>query len=198
MNGLRIGLLGGSFNPAHEGHRHISLVALQRLRLDAVWWLVSPQNPLKSKEGMAAFVERLAGAETVARHPRIHVSDIEAKLGTRFTVDTLLALRRRHRRHNFVWIMGADNLIQLPRWRRWTTIFDTVPVAVLARPAYSSRALSGPAAQRFRQWRLPDRAAGLLADRGPPSWVFLHTPLHPASATEIRAQRLIAPGDVPM
>ncbi len=198
MSGLRIGLLGGSFNPAHEGHRHISLVALQRLRLDAVWWLVSPQNPLKSTEGMAAFSDRIESAEHVARHPRILVTDIEARLGTRFTIDTLLALQRRRHRDKFVWIMGADNLIQLPRWRRWEMIFETVPVAVLARPAYSGRALSGAAAQRYRRWRLPDRAAGVLADRASPSWVFLHTQLHSASATEIRARRLTSRHDATM
>lgn len=198
MNGLRIGLLGGSFNPAHEGHRHISLVALQRLRLDLVWWLVSPQNPLKPVEGMAAFAERLEGAEQIARHPKIKVSDIEARIGTRYTVDTLLALQRRYRRDRFVWIMGADNLIQLPRWRRWTRIFETVPVAVLARPDYSIPSLSGPVAHRYRKRRLPDRSAGQLATRKTPSWVFLHTPLHPASATQIRAERLTVSSDVTM
>ncbi len=198
MNGLRIGLLGGSFNPAHDGHRHISLFALQRLRLDAVWWLVSPQNPLKSVTGMAAFEERVVGAEAVARHPRIRVSDIEAKLGTRYTVDTLRALRRQNARQRFVWIMGADNLIQLPRWRHWEAIFGLVPIAVFARPAYSGRALSGAAAQRFRRHRLPDRSAALLANKKTPAWVFLHTPQHPASATTIRAERSDIAGDTPM
>ena len=195
MIGLRIGLLGGSFNPAHEGHRHISLFALQRLRLDAVWWLVSPQNPLKPVEGMASLDERIASAESVARHPRIEVSDIESRMGTRYTADTLQALRRRYAKHRFVWIMGADNLIQLPRWRDWTEIVEMVPIAVFARPGYSQRSLFGAAAHRFRRNRLPDHAAASLADRKAPAWVFLHTPLHPASATEIRAKRRHVPED---
>lgn len=195
MNGRRIGLLGGSFNPAHDGHRHISLFALQRLRLDAVWWLVSPQNPLKSEVGMAAFVDRIAGAEAVACHPRILVSDIETKLGTQYTVDTLQALRRRYGRDRFVWLMGADNLTQLPRWRGWKAIFETVPIAVFARPGYSQRSLYGAAAHRYRRKRLHDRSAGRLADQPAPAWVFLHTPLHPASATEIRTKRRQTPDD---
>ena len=195
MIGLRIGLLGGSFNPAHEGHRHISLFALQRLRLDAVWWLVSPQNPLKPVEGMASIDERIASAESVAGHPRIEVSDIESRMGTRYTADTLQALRRRYAKHRFVWIMGADNLIQLPRWRDWTAIVGMVPIAVFARPGYSQRSLFGAAAHRFRRNRLPDHAAASLADRKAPAWVFLHTPLHPASATEIRAKRRHVPED---
>ena len=195
MIGPRIGLLGGSFNPAHEGHRHISLFALQRLRLDAVWWLVSPQNPLKPVEGMASLDERIASAESVARHPRIEVSDIESRMGTRYTADTLQALRRRYAKHRFVWIMGADNLIQLPRWRDWTEIVEMVPIAVFARPGYSQRSLFGAAAHRFRRNRLPDHAAASLADRKAPAWVFLHTPLHPASATEIRAKRRHVPED---
>ena len=195
MIGPRIGLLGGSFNPAHEGHRHISLFALQRLRLDAVWWLVSPQNPLKPVEGMASLDERIASAESVARHPRIEVSDIESRMGTRYTADTLQALRRCYAKHRFVWIMGADNLIQLPRWRDWTAIVEMVPIAVFARPGYSQRSLFGAAAHRFRRNRLPDHAAASLADRKAPAWVFLHTPLHPASATEIRAKRRHVPED---
>ena len=195
MIGLRIGLLGGSFNPAHEGHRHISLFALQRLRLDAVWWLVSPQNPLKPVEGMASLDKRIACAVSVARHPRIEVSDIESRMGTRYTADTLQALCRRYAKHRFVWIMGADNLIQLPRWRDWTAIVEMVPIAVFARPGYSQRSLFGAAAHRFRRNRLPDHAAAGLADRKAPAWVFLHTPLHPASATDIRAKRRHVPED---
>ena len=189
MKGRRIGLLGGSFNPAHEGHRHISLFALQRLRLDAVWWLVSPQNPLKPIDGMASFDDRFASAEDVAQHPRIVVSDIESRIGTRYTADTLRVLHHRHSRHRFVWIMGADNLIQLSRWRDWTSIVEMVPIAVFARPGYSQRSLFSAAAHRYRRNRLPDHAATGLVDRKTPAWVFMHTPLHPASATEIRANR---------
>jgi len=189
MRGLRIGLLGGSFNPAHKGHRHISLFALQRLRLDAVWWLVSPQNPLKPIDGMATFDDRFASAEEVAQHPRIVVSDIESRIGTRYTADTLRVLQQRHSRHRFVWVMGADNFIQLSRWRDWTAIVEMVPIAVFARPGYSQQSLFSVAAHRYRRNRLSGHAATGLADRKTPAWIFMHTPLHPASATEIRASR---------
>ncbi|MBF0335509.1 MAG: nicotinate-nicotinamide nucleotide adenylyltransferase, partial [Alphaproteobacteria bacterium] len=145
----RIGILGGSFNPAHDGHRHISLLALARLRLDEVWWLVSPQNPLKTVAGMAPFAQRLAGARRVARHPRIRVTGIEAALGTRFTADTLAVLRRRFPRARFVWLMGEDNLLQIPRWERWLSIFRGVPIAVFARGSFTLKVLGGRAARRF-------------------------------------------------
>lgn len=183
---LRIGLLGGSFNPAHDGHRHISLEALKRLRLDQAWWLVSPQNPLKEARETAPLAQRLVAAERVARHPRIRVTDIERRLGTRYTADTLRALVRAYPGARFVWLMGADNLVQIPRWHRWTTVFETVPVAVFARNPYSHTALAGMAARRYARWRLPANRAGALADLAPPAWVFLPTRLHPASATAIR------------
>ena len=186
---LRIGLLGGSFNPAHSGHRHISVQALRRLGLDEVWWLVSPQNPLKPPAGMAAFVDRLARARRVARHPRIRVSDLEARLGTRYTADTLTALRRRFPRHRFVWLMGADNLRQIPAWQHWTKIFTELSIAVFDRPSYSFRALAGKAARRYRHFRQRPRQAKRIAALRPPAWVFLRIPLHPASATAIRAGR---------
>ena len=184
-----IGLLGGSFNPAHEGHRHISLLALKRLRLDAVWWLVSPQNPLKPVTGMATFEQRLAGARAMARHPRIRVTGIEAQLATTYTAETLRKLRRRLPRIRFVWLMGADNLAQVHRWKDWQQIFHTVPVAVLARPTYCLRALASEAAHRFARNRVPESASGLLGQRPPPAWTFLVGPLSPLSATAIRAQR---------
>ena len=187
--GRRIGLLGGSFNPAHDGHRHISLMALQRLRLHQVWWLVSPQNPLKPADGMAPFDERLAFARTVAHHPRIHVSNIEAELQTRYTADTLHALRQRCPGVHFVWLMGADNLAQMPQWKNWTGVFDEAPVAVFARPTYSLLALAGKAAHRYARIRLSNRAVEALATSTPPVWAFLHIRLHPASAAEIRAAR---------
>jgi nicotinate-nucleotide adenylyltransferase len=183
-----IGLLGGSFNPAHEGHRMISLIALKRLALDEVWWLVSPQNPLKPVDGMAPFAQRLAEAKTVAAHRRIQVSDLEAHLGTHYTRDTLKRLTARRRQHNFVWLMGADNLVQFPKWEGWKEIFNTVPIAVFDRPTYSSKALAGIAATRFAGRRIPERDAAGLALRKAPCWVFLHTRLNPVSATEIRAQ----------
>ncbi len=184
-----IGLLGGSFNPAHYGHRHISLLALRRLGLDEVWWLVSPQNPLKPARGMSPLPERLAEAARVARHPRIHATAIEAHLGTRYTADTLAALRRRFPNVRFVWLMGADNLAQIPQWRRWETIFHSAAIAIFDRNSYSSRALAGKAARRFASKRLPERQAKILVDTPPPAWLFLHTRLHPASATQIRARR---------
>jgi nicotinate-nucleotide adenylyltransferase len=179
--------LGGSFNPAHEGHAHISLHALRALRLDEIWWLVSPQNPLKARRGMASYAARLEGARRLAP-TRTIVSDIEAKLGTRYTVDTLAALQRSFPSLRFVWLMGADNLIQLPRWKNWTRIFVLVPIAVFDRAPYSFTALSGPAARRFAKSRRTERDAGRLAELKPPAWIYFRTPLHPASATALRAR----------
>lgn len=187
--GLRIGLLGGSFNPAHAGHRHISVYALNALGLDQVWWLVSPQNPLKSAAEMGSLAERLDWARVAARHPRIRVTDLECGLGTRYTADTLGELARRFPRTRFVWLMGADNLRQIPRWQRWQRIFRTVPIAVFSRPTYSLSALGGVAAQRFARRRVPDLRARSLTDAKPPAWAFLRNPLHPASATAIRRAR---------
>lgn len=184
----RIGLLGGSFNPAHSGHRNLSLEALKRLRLDQIWWMVSPQNPLKPVEGMASFEDRFASAAAVADHRAICVTDIEVRLGTRYTADTLATLVRRHPRVDFVWLMGADNLIQIPSWDRWSLIFNTVPVAIFARPSYSLRALAGTAARRFRHYRLAESMAHHLPDLSPPAWVFCHMRLDPTSATAIRAR----------
>ena len=182
----RIGLLGGSFNPAHDGHRYISIEALKRLGLDEVWWLVSPQNPLKSESGMAPFARRLEYARQIVRHPRIRVSAIEAEMGTRYTADTLESLVRRYPAAKFVWLMGADNLIQISAWRDWSKIFHTVSIAVFARDSYDSRALSARAASRFRSSQLPASAAGRLADAAPPAWVFLRIRPHPATATDLR------------
>jgi nicotinate (nicotinamide) nucleotide adenylyltransferase/ribosome silencing factor RsfS/YbeB/iojap len=188
----RIGLLGGSFNPAHGGHLHISRLALRQLGLDEVWWLVSPQNPLKPGLGMAPFAERLRAAEAVAAADRrIRVSDIEAGLGSTYTADTLAALRHRFPHVHFVWLMGGDNLAQLPYWKRWQDIFRTVPVAVFARPGTSSKALAGKAAQRFARSRIPVSAARRLAPSAPPAWVFFHTRLDPRSSTRIRTERLL-------
>jgi nicotinate-nucleotide adenylyltransferase len=185
----RIGLLGGSFNPAHDGHRYISLLALKRLALDEVWWLVSPQNPLKASAGMAELASRLDEARAVARHRRIVVSDIERRLGTRFTADTLAALGQRYPRHAFVWLMGADNLAQIEQWKDWPKIFNSAPIAVIDRSTYSYRALAGKAARRFRRARLDTRRAKSLAAAEPPAWVFIRGKPHPASATGVRNAR---------
>ncbi|MBB4266624.1 nicotinate-nucleotide adenylyltransferase [Roseospira visakhapatnamensis] len=185
---IRVGLLGGSFNPAHEGHRHIGREALRRLALDQVWWLVSPGNPLKAGHPMASQATRLASAQALARrHPRLVPTGIEAALGTRYTIDTLRALRRRFPRVRFVWLMGADNLAQFHRWRSWTAILETVPVAVFDRPGYSLVSVSAPAARRLSGHRLALGAATRLADSPPPAWVFLPIRRHAASATAIRA-----------
>ena len=186
----RIGLLGGSFNPAHEGHLEIALIALKRLALDEIWFLVSPGNPLKSGAGMDGLAVRAASAQRViGAHPRLRVVTIEAALGTRYTADTLAALGRRFRRTRFVWLMGADNLIQIPAWSRWTTIFGSVPVAVFARPGYSVKALAGKAARRFRQARQRDSHSRMLSAMRAPAWVFFHSRLNPASASAIREAR---------
>lgn len=184
--GRRVGLLGGSFNPAHEGHLHLSLFALKALGLDQVWWLVSPQNPLKPVAGMAAQAERLAGAREQARHPRILATDLETRLGTRYTADTLTVLRRRFARTRFVWLMGADIMPQLPRWQRWREIFRRVAIAAFNRPPYSVAALTSPPARRFARRRLPEAQCRRLAHAPLPAWCFLHIPAHPASATAIR------------
>ncbi len=185
----RIGLLGGSFNPAHRGHRHISLLALRMLDLDEIWWLVSPQNPLKPVQGMAPFADRLESARRVAHHPRIKITDIEARLGSQFTVQTLTALRTRFPRTRFVWLMGADNLRQIPLWESWNRIFALAPIAVFARPAYSLGALGGLAAQRYARNRVEPSRARHLAEMTPPAWVFFATRLDPLSATAIRERR---------
>ncbi len=190
----RIGLLGGSFNPAHDGHRHISRQALDHLRLDEIWWLVSPLNPLKSAAGMAPFDERVASARAVAGDPRIIVSDLERELGTRYAVDTLPLLQERFPDSRFVWIMGADNLIQVPQWRDWRTVFRTLPIAVFARPSYSFRALSGRAARRFARYQVRESRIGDLAEMRPPAWAFVFGGLHTTSATRIRAQRATLAG----
>lgn len=182
---MRVGLLGGSFNPAHDGHRHIARLALRRLRLDQVWLLVSPGNPLKPRAGMAPFVERLAGAGSIADGRRILASGIEAALRTRYTVDTLRLLRRRFPRVRFVWVMGADILAELPRWRRWLEIAGAMPFAVLPRPHYNHRALAGQAAHRLGAHRRPAREATLLPGAAP-GWVFLPERQNTLSATAIR------------
>lgn len=184
-----VGLLGGSFNPAHDGHRYISLLALKRLRLSAVWWLVAPRNPLKDAADLAPYDTRLAQARLVARHPRIRVSAIERDIATVYTVDTLEVLTRRFPKIRFVWMIGADNLIQISTWERWQRIFLLVPVAVFARPPYAFKAHASVAARRFAAARVDEARAAGLPWRAPPAWAFLHTRLHPASATIIRAMR---------
>ncbi len=180
--GMRIGLLGGSFDPAHDGHMAVSLLALKHLRLDKIWWLVSPQNPLKGKS--SPFAQRLASAEKIVRHPDIVVTGIEKKLGTNFTADTLQALKTRHGGVRFVWLMGADNLVQIHRWRNWTQIFNTMPVAVFARQSKSP--LHSRAAIGFARQRIDASDAAGLAEQKPPAWMFMHSKLAPQSSSELR------------
>ncbi|MBI1210149.1 MAG: nicotinate-nucleotide adenylyltransferase [Alphaproteobacteria bacterium] len=188
--GAKIGLLGGSFNPAHEAHVHISLVALRRLRLDAVHWLVSPQNPLKGASETAELEKRLARARQIATDPRIEVTAIEQALGTRFTVDTVEALQRRFPKARLVWLMGGDNLAQFHRWRRWQEIARRVPFAVIARPGYTINALAAPAARLFADARVAASKAAELPGKAPPAWVFIEERLDPASSTALRQRGL--------
>lgn len=188
--GLKVGLLGGSFNPAHPGHLHLSHMCIRALGLDRVWWLVSPQNPLKPATDMAPLAARLASACALVEKsgdPRIAVTDVETRLGTRFTVDTLAALKAHHPDTRFVWLMGADNLIQLPRWRHWRRIVEEVPIAVYPRPGFTLKARLSPAASMLRPATLDASDAQLLPGLAPPALVFLEGREHKASATAIRA-----------
>jgi nicotinate-nucleotide adenylyltransferase len=181
-----IGLLGGSFNPAHDGHLAISREAVRRLGLDRVWWLVSPQNPLKPTAGMASFADRLASARALATQDRrIVCSDLEQRLATRYTVDTLRWLRQRSR-DRLVWLIGADNLLQLPQWRHWVRLLALVPIAVFDREPYSYPAAAGRVARAYAQRRLRQRDAPALAARRPPAWVYLRLRRHQESGTAIR------------
>ena len=186
--GRKIGLLGGSFNPAHDGHRHISLIALRRLGLDEIWWLVSPQNPLKSVDEMAPFDERFASAEETARHPRIKVLDLETRMGTTYTADLLQKLCSQSANH-FVWIMGGDNLMQIDRWKNWQAIFETVPVAVIARPGFEKAALGSKAAHVFRDVRLDPSDSLKLPTLAAPVWTLIQEQLTNVSSTDIRSGR---------
>lgn len=179
-----IGLLGGSFNPAHEGHLHISLQAMRRIGLDEVWWLVSPQNPLKSTADMASFEERFASAQAIAqRSPTIRVTDFENHLKSRYTADTLRELTLAYPHLRFVWIMGADNLAQVHKWHEWQSIFRQVHVAVYDRAPYTFKALAGRASQRFLYNRTTPAE---LLSKPLPAWCFMFGVRHPLSATEIR------------
>ena len=183
----RIGLLGGSFNPAHRGHRRISLDAIRALGLDEVWWLVSPGNPLKPAAGMAPLDARFASARKMARHATIRATAIESKLGTRYTIDTLRALGRRYPDKKFIWLMGADNLAQFHRWRDWRGIARTLPIAVVARPSYTGDALAGPAMAWLRRFRHRSDQARRWTTWRLPALVLLRFRPDPTSATGLRA-----------
>ncbi|MGF1659144.1 MAG: nicotinate-nucleotide adenylyltransferase [Rubrimonas sp.] len=183
--GQSIGLLGGSFDPPHRGHVHVTLTALRAFGLDRVWWLVSPGNPLK-RRSPAEMARRVAACRALIRHPRVAVTDLEARLGTRFTADTLAALRRRRPELRFVWLMGADNLASLHRWERWEAILRLVPVGVVPRPGAQLRAGLSPAATRFAQARLGPLAAQGLGRADPPAWAMAGGPMSPLSSTALR------------
>ena len=186
---LRIGLLGGSFNPPHEAHRAASLFALRRLGLDRVWWLVTPGNPLKDTGRLPALEQRLADARALADHPRIDVTDIEARFGTRYSVDTLRILKRRFPLVRFVWLMGADNLVNFHRWRNWHAIAALVPIAVIDRGRVGLGAFGARAPRALGRHRLPEVCAPRLASRRPPAWLVLHGLKLELSSTALRARR---------
>jgi nicotinate-nucleotide adenylyltransferase len=186
MPGQAVGLLGGSFDPPHAGHVHITREALKRFGLDRVWWLVSPGNPLKAQEP-APLDRRMAAARAAMRHPRVAVTDLEARLGTRYTAQTLAALLPRYPGVDFVWLMGADNLVQFHRWERWEEIMARVPVGVIARPGDLAAARMAKTAERFWRRRVPEEASRLLPRLRPPAWCFVNVPMVDISSTAIRA-----------
>jgi len=186
-DGEVIGLLGGSFDPPHAGHVHITRTALRAFALDRVWWLVSPGNPLKT-HGPAPLAERMQAARALMRHPRVIVTDIEAQIGTRYTAQTLARLVARYPRARFVWLMGADNLAQFHRWQEWENILQLVPIGVLARPGMQISARLSRTARIHAAHRLPARDAGLLGRKATPVWAFVNLPLSTQSPSAIRAR----------
>jgi nicotinate-nucleotide adenylyltransferase len=183
---MRIGLLGGSFNPPHEGHAHITRLALRRLRLDRVWWLVTPGNPLKSVDELAALQYRVEAARRLDAGPRVVVTDIEARIGARYTYETLAWIKRRAAFVHFVWIMGADNLRQFDRWRHWRLIAELVPIVVVDRPGSTLRAISSRGGAALTRWRAPERDAARFAAMRPPAFLFLHDRRSTLSSTALR------------
>lgn len=188
--GMRIGLFGGTFDPPHAAHRAASLLALRRLNLDCIWWLVTPGNPLKDVSGLAPLAERVLAARALAHHPRIDISDFETDLGTNYTYGTINYLVRSCPGVRFVWIMGADNLRHFHRWQRWRDIAALVPIAIVDRLGPSLYSTAGVAGQALAWARLPETAATTLAFRKPPAWVYLHGLKSPLSSTALRAARI--------
>lgn len=188
--GMKVGIFGGSFNPAHRAHVTLSLAALRRLDLDLVIWLVSPQNPLKGTSDMASFEKRFDGAKLIARHPRLLVSDLENRLGSTYTAETLSRIKSLYPQVDFVWLMGSDNLIQFPKWKDWTRIMEMMPVAVFARPPLHIKAQMSQVAQRYARARMDATDAHLLAGTKPPRWTFIEDFLDPVSSTAIRTGQI--------
>jgi nicotinate-nucleotide adenylyltransferase len=184
--GMRVGILGGSFDPPHRGHLAVSLIGLKALGLDQVWWLVSPQNPLKPNAPSKDLARRIEAARALVRHPRIHVTGIEAALGTTYTADTFRKLLPRLPGLDLIWMMGADSLAGFHRWRDWQAIAASIPLAVFNRPGSALRALSSPAARSLSAYRVPETAAAALARTPAPAWVFLSKPHIALSSTALR------------
>jgi nicotinate-nucleotide adenylyltransferase len=187
--GLRIGLFGGTFDPPHAAHRAACLLAMNRLGLDRIWWMVTPGNPLKDTRGLSPLAQRIAAAQALAHHPRIVVTGVEADMRTRYTYDTVAKILKRCRGVHFVWIMGADNLRSFHRWQKWRAIADLIPIAVVDRVGPSLYATGGTASQALSRFRIREQAAKSLARRRPPAWVFLHGLKSPLSSTALRAAR---------
>ena len=187
LRGKSIGLLGGSFNPAHGGHLHISQFAINLLNLDSVWWLVSPQNPLKSSVDMAPFSERLQKAKKVTSSTSIVVTGIEDDFLSQYTIDTLQTIQKRFKQVRFVWLMGADNLLQIDQWKDWKKIFSTMPIAVFDRHPYSEKVEESIAVKKFKKKRMSSLDANKIAYMKAPAWVYLRIPLNLSSGTKIRS-----------
>jgi nicotinate-nucleotide adenylyltransferase len=186
---MRIGLFGGTFDPPHSAHRDASLLAMKRLKLDRIWWLVTPGNPLKDTRGLQPLEKRIAAARALTHHPRIDVTGLEAVINTRYTYDTLEFLKRRCPGVKFVWVMGADNLRSFSRWQNWRGIANLMPMAVVDRMGSSLYAIGSRAPEALKRYRVPEQDAVALADRKPPAWVYLHGLKSPLSSTALRALR---------
>ncbi|CAM3874851.1 nicotinate-nucleotide adenylyltransferase [Litorimonas haliclonae] len=184
--GLKIGLFGGSFNPAHPGHLHVATSGLRELGLDHIWWLVSPQNPLKPEQ--PSYDSRVETVKALNLPPRMDISHVEKQFGTNYTIDLLRRLKKRYPRTHFVFMMGADNFAQLPKWRSWQEIMSSFPIAVISRPGNNIKARLGQAARQYADYRLPEQSAASLAEMTAPRWTYLTLPLDKRSSSALRVK----------